>query len=147
MARIVVALLVSVPVSALLWFQFVYLWYGLTARDVEPFPRLAIALVSLGACVAWSLAKGSEPAHAALRASRLGIAVAMALFPVTIAVLLIWQSASNRPDLGMGGLMLYSLPVVALIAAVVLIAIFAGIRRLAERRISPTAPGRPSHQS
>lgn len=145
MTRVAIALLVGIPVAALLWFEVIYLLFGLTGEDAGTAVDVAIALLSLAATLAWSLHGAAAPADAASRASRLGIAVSMALPIVSIAVLLIWTSAEGRRDLGMGGLMLYSMPVVAFIACIVLVVLFGTVRRVAGKRI--VNPARLPHQS
>jgi hypothetical protein len=53
---------------------------------------------------------------------------------VTVAVLLIWESSTGRRDLGMGGLMLYSMPIVAFgVALVLALALWACDRFAAQR--------------
>lgn len=143
MTRMVTAVAVALPIAAVLWFEIVYLWFGLTGGDAAPPVTGAIGLLSLAVTSGWSLRGTLGAAEAALRGSRLGIAVAMTLPVVALAVMLLWHAAEARRDLGMGGLMLYSMPVVAFIVSIILIAIFATVRWLAGRSIA----GGASHQS
>ncbi|MBA3886659.1 MAG: hypothetical protein H0X67_13150 [Acidobacteria bacterium] len=69
------------------------------------------------------------------RSCRLGGIAALLLPIVSIAALLLWESSSGRRDLGMGGLMLYSMPVVAFGAALVLALIFWVCDRSAAKRL------------
>jgi hypothetical protein len=48
---------------------------------------------------------------------------------------MIWVNARTRPDLGMGGLALYSIPIVAFVISIVLVIAFGTGRRLALRRL------------
>ena len=135
MARLLMALAVGLPVAAVAWFEIVYLWFGLTGGELAGGASAAVVALALAGTVAWSLSGAQRAAHVAHRACRLGIAVAVALPIVAVAVLLLWENASGRPDLGMGGLMLYSLPVVAFVVAIVLVVLFGIGRRLAAKRM------------
>ena len=138
MARVLTALAVGLPVAAIAWFEIVYVWFGLTGGELTGAASAAVGALALAGAVAWPLSGAERAADVAHRACRLGIAVAIALPIVAVAVLLLWVNASGRRDLGMGGLMLYSLPVVAFVVAVVLVLLFGIGRRLAAK----TRPGR-----
>jgi EamA domain-containing membrane protein RarD len=136
MARLATAVLVSIPIAAILWFEIEYLWFGATGDELAGAASAGVVALALAAAVAWALFDAERAAQVVHRACRLGIAVAIALPIVTVAVLLLWENASGRRDLGMGGLMLYSLPVVAFVAAIVLVVVFGLGRRLAAKRIT-----------
>ena len=141
MARLFTAAVVAIPIAAILWFEIVYLWFGATGGELAASANAVIAALALIACGAWSLSGTERAAQVVHRACRLGIAVAIALPIVAIAVLLIWVNASGRRDLGMGGLMLYSMPVVAFVMAMVLVVVFGTGRRLAVKRMTPVDGG------
>jgi hypothetical protein len=125
----------AVPVGALAWFEAAYLCFGLTGEDPpEAFSFLA-AVVSFGFAFGWMLFRARRPAHVVRRGCQLGLLISVLLPVVVIAVLLLWQNASDRPDLGMGGLMFYTLPYIALGVAAVLAIVFGLGIRLAERRL------------
>lgn len=136
MARLFTAVVVAIPIAAILWFEIVYLWFGATGGELSASANGVIVALALMACGAWSLSGAERAAQVVHRACRLGIAVAIALPIVAIAVLLLWVNASGRRDLGMGGLMLYSLPVVAFVASIVLVVVFGIGRRLAAKRMT-----------
>lgn len=130
------ASLLAVPVGAIAWFELLYLAFGLTGRDPAPWLVLATCVLSFSVAFGWPLFRSREPAALVVRrACRLGLVVSLLLPVVAFAVLFIWESAEARPDLGMGGLMLYSLPFVALAVAVVLALLFAVGEKLAARRL------------
>lgn len=137
MARLATAVLVSTPIAAILWFEIAYLWFGATGDELAGAASVGVVALALAAVVAWALFDAERAAHVVHRACRLGIAVAIALPIVAVVVLLLWENASGRRDLGMGGLMLYSLPVVAFVVAIVLVVVFGLGRRLAAKRITP----------
>lgn len=129
------ALVLAVPVGALIWFELIYLAFGLTGDDATTWVNGLSAVVAFGLALGWPLHGTARPAQVVQRGCRLGSKVALLLPVVTIAVLLIWENADNRPDLGMGGLMLYSMPVVALGLTVVLVIGFSIGERLAAKRL------------
>lgn len=129
------AALVGVPIAAIIWFEATYLWFGLSAADPPQTVKWFIAAAAYGIVVAAATYGARRPAEVVLRACRLGIGVSLLLPLVSLAVLLIWVNAPSRPDLGMGGLALYSIPVVAFIASIVLVIAFGIGRRLALRRM------------
>ena len=137
MARLLTAVVVSLPTAAIVWFEIVYLWFGATGGEITGAANAGVAALALAAPAAWSLHRAERAAHVVHRGCRLGIAVAIALPVVAVAVLLLWESASGRRDLGMGGLMLYSLPAVAFVVSIVLVVAFGVGRRLAAKRIMP----------
>ena len=130
------AVLAAMPVSAVLWFESVYLWFGLSGADLPGSQQAIVALGSWAAVVAWSLRGTARAAGVVLRAARLGIAVSIALPVVAVGVLLLWEASEGRRDLGMGGMMLYSMPVVTFVAAIVLVMIFAALRSAAAKRLA-----------
>ena len=129
------AAIVAVPVAAIVWFEAAYLWFGVTAVDPPAPVKWAIAIAAYGMVIAQTTYGARGPAAVILRACRFGIAVSMLLPIVCLAVLLIWVNARIRPDLGMGGLALYSIPVVAFGAAIVLVIAFGAGRWLALKRL------------
>jgi hypothetical protein len=132
---LVVAAGLACPLAFIAWFEVMYLWFGITGEDSWRPIDLLIAVIVYGGALT-GLVRGAErPAEVVHRACRLGIGLSIALPIVTVAVLLMWVNAEGRPDLGMGGLMLYSMPVVAFLAAVILVMIFAVGRRQAEKRL------------
>lgn len=134
-ARFTAAIIVSIPIAAIVWFEVAYLWFGATGGELRGAGNGAIAALALAGSVTWSIYHADGVAHVVHRACRLGIAVAIVLPIIAVAVLLLWANATGRPDLGMGGLMLYSLPVVAFVAAIVLVVVFGIGRRLAAKRM------------
>ena len=139
-----VAGLLALPVAAVIWFEAVYLWFGVTAADPPGVVKVAIATAAYVMVIAHARSGARQRAEVVLRACRLGIGVTMLLPLVTIAVLLIWVNAPARPDLGMGGLALYSIPVVAFLLSIVLVVAFGIGRRLALSRISSRTSAAPS---
>ena len=134
---ILAALAVAVPVGGLAWLELTYLNFGLTGRGWSPGVALLAALALLGLTAVWSLRGATRPAEAVRRGCNLGIVCAMLLPVIAVAVLLLWEDATDRPDLGMGGMMLYSMPFVAAGLAVVLVLGFGIGAKLARRRLRP----------
>lgn len=130
------ALLLAVPIAAIVWFEAAYLVFGLSGDDPSPGVKWMIAATAYLLAVLYASYGARRPAEAVLRACRLGIACSIMMPIVGLAVLLIWVNASGRPDLGMGGLALYSIPIVALGLASVLVMAFGIGRWLAGRRLS-----------
>lgn len=125
----------AVPIGAIAWFEAVYLFFGITGEDPSAIFSFLAAGLAFGFAFGGPLVRARRPAQVVRRACQLGLLVAVLLPVVAVAVLLLWQSVPGRPDLGMGGLMLYSLPFVALgVAAVLALASGLGIR-LAGRRL------------
>lgn len=139
MTQLLVAATLAAPVAAIGWFEILYLWFGLTGDDASAAASLAVAVMAFAWALAWSWRGSHRSADVIRRACQLGIALSIALPIVTVAVLLMWVNASGRRDLGMGGLALYSIPVVAFIAAVVLVVAFGIGRRLAQKRLEQSA--------
>lgn len=134
-AAILAATLLAIPVGTLAWVELLYLVFGLTGRDPLPVVELLTFLASFGVAFGWPLLHGHRAAAVVRRSCRLGLGVSLALPLVAFAVLLIWENADDRPDLGMGGLMLYSLPYVAIGIAVVLAILFSIGEKLAAQRL------------
>jgi len=139
MAQLLVAAALAAPIAAIGWFEVLYLWFGITGEDPPSGANLVVAVAAFAGALTWSWRGSTRIADVIRNACRLGIALSIALPIVTIAVLLIWENASGRRDLGMGGLALYSIPVVAFVAAVVLVIAFGIGRRLAQRRLEQSA--------
>lgn len=138
MAQILVAATLAVPIAAISWFEILYLWFGITGEDPPSGANLVLAVAAFAGALIWSWRGSTRIADVIRNACRLGIALSIALPIVAVAVLLIWVNASGRRDLGMGGLALYSMPVVAFVAAVVLVIAFGIGRRLAQKRLEAT---------
>jgi len=136
MMMLLSAVTVAACVAPIAWFEVAYLLFGATGADPGGAVDLAVAFATFVGSVGWSLHGARRPAQVVRNGCRAGIALSIALPVVTIAVLLLWLSADDRPDLGMGGLMLYSMPVVAVIAAIVLVVLFTIVRDLASRRLA-----------
>lgn len=134
----IAAAVLAVPVGAVAWFELAYLWFGLTGEDAPTAFNAVAGIFAFGLALSWPLLGARCPAEVVQRGCQLGQVLALLLPVVAIAVLLLWENASDRPDLGMGGLMLYGLPVVAFGAAVVLILVFWSVYRLAGRRLRPS---------
>ena len=132
---VVAGAILAVPVAAIVWFEVAYLWFGVTAADPSPHMKWFIAAAAYGMAVSYTTYGARATAEVVLRACRLGIAFSIALPIVCLAVLLIWVNARVRPDLGMGGLALYSIPVVAFVVSIVLVIAFGTGRRLALKRL------------
>lgn len=127
--------MMAVPIAAILWFEAAYLWFGVAAVDPSPNMKWFIAAAAYGMVVSYTTYGARAPAEVVLRGCQLGIAVSILLPIVCLAVLLIWVNARMRPDLGMGGLALYSIPIVAFVVSIVLVIAFGTGRRLALRRL------------
>lgn len=132
---ILTAAVLAVPIAAVVWFEAAYLYVGVTAADPPLHLKWSIAAAAYGAVIGYATSGARRPAEVALRACRLGIAVSILLPVICLAVLLVWVNARARPDLGMGGLALYSIPIVAFAVSIVLVIAFAAGRRLAMRRL------------
>jgi hypothetical protein len=125
----------ALPIGAIGWFELVYLFFGLTGEDPPRSYNMTAAVAAFGVALAWPLLGTVRPAEVVRRSCRLG-GIASVLLPiVTIAVLLLWESSTGRRDLGMGGLMLYSMPIVAFGVALVLALIFWLCDRSAAKRL------------
>lgn len=127
--------ILAVPIAAIVWFEAAYLWFGVMAADPPQTMKWFIAAAAYGMVVSYATYGARASAEVALRACRLGLAVSILLPIVCLAVLFIWVNARVRPDLGMGGLALYSIPVVAFVVSLVLLIAFATGRRLALKRL------------
>jgi hypothetical protein len=122
------------------WFELVYLFFGITGEDPPASYSVMAAVAAFGVALAWPLFGTVRPAEVVRRSCRLG-GIASVLLPiVTIAVLLLWQNSTGRRDLGMGGLMLYSMPVVAFGVALVLAFVFWLCDRSAAKRLHQQEP-------
>jgi len=128
------AVLLALPVGAILWFELVYLWFGMTGKEPTSLINAATFTVAFGIAFGWPLYRTQLLAELLCRGCRLGIIVSLLLPLVSIAVLLVWEN-SVRPDLGMGGLMLYNMPFVSLAAAIIFVALFSLGHLLATRQI------------
>lgn len=139
--RYLAAALLAVPVGGILWLELLYLTFGLTGHDAPASLHLVFLVAAFGLAAGWPLRGTRRPAEVVVRSCRLGVVVVLLLPVVAVAVLLLWQHAPGRPDLGMGGLMLYNVPIIAFGLALVLSATFWTIGRLAERRLQGKAGG------
>lgn len=129
------AAVLAVPIAAIVWFEAAYLWFGVTAVDPPPHIKLGIAIGAYAMVIAHATYGARGPAEVTLRACRFGIGVSILLPIVCLAVLLFWVNARVRPDLGMGGLALYSIPIVAFVISIVLVMAFGTGRHFALRRM------------
>ncbi len=141
--RYLAAVLLAVPVGGILWLELLYLTFGLTGHDAPASLHLVFLVAAFGLAAGWPLRGTRRPAEVVVRSCRLGVVVVLLLPVVAVAVLLLWQNAPGRPDLGMGGLMLYNVPIIAFGMALVLTVAFWIIGRLAERRLQGTVRGGP----
>ncbi|WP_116474788.1 hypothetical protein [Zobellella maritima] len=128
----------ALPVAAVAWFEAVYLCFGLTGENPSTTFRYTAAVAAIGLALGWPLHGAARPAEVVRRGCQLGLLVSLLLPVVAMAVLLLWQSASDRPDLGMGGLILYNLPVVTFGVATILAIAFKIGSQLAGRRLQST---------
>lgn len=133
--RYVAAAALAVPVGAVAWFELTYLWFGFTGEDPIPIITAAAGIAAFGLAFGWPLYRARRVAQVVVRSCTLGQIIAVLLPVVTIAVLFIWQGASGRRDLGMGGLMLYSIPIVAFVACIVLVIVFGIGKSMAAKRL------------
>jgi hypothetical protein len=125
----------GLPVGATGWFELVYLFFGVTGEDPPRSYNVVAAVAAFGVALAWPLLGTVRAAEVVRRSCRLG-GIATVLLPiVSIAVLLLWESSTGRRDLGMGGLMLYSMPIVAFGVALVLALVFWLCDRSAAKRL------------
>lgn len=129
-----VAAALAIPIGAVAWFELVYLFFGLTGKEPADAIELAAFLLAFGSAFLLPLYRARRTAQVVQRSCRLGLLVAVLLPVVTIVVLMLWQSTPGRRDLGMGGLILYNLPFIALAMAAVLGVAFALGSRAAARR-------------
>jgi len=125
----------AVPVGGMAWFELIYLFFGITGED-PPWSYNALgAAAAFGVALVWPLFGTTRAAEVVRRSCRLGGVVAVLLPLVALAVLMLWQRASGRPDLGMGGLMLYSLPVIAFVVALAFVLVLWLCDRVAAGRL------------
>jgi len=125
----------ALPVGAMGWFELVYLFFGITGEDPPRSYSVLAAGAAFGFALAWPLFGTTQAAEVVRRSCRLGGIAALLLPVVSIAVLLIWQGSTGRRDLGMGGLMLYSMPVVAFGIALVMALVLWLCDRAAAKRL------------
>lgn len=133
--RYLVAAALALISGAVAWFELVYFYFGLVGEDPSHVTKLAAGVMAFGFAVGWPLRGAHRPAEVAVRSAHFGTVVAVLLPVVAFAVLFLWENSSGRRDLGMGGLMLYSLPIVALGLSAVLAIFFWLCRRYATRRL------------
>lgn len=138
--RYLAAVGLAFPVGAIGWFELVYLFFGVTGEDPPRSYNVAAAVAAFGAALAWPLFGTVRPAEVVRRSCRLGGIAAVLLPVVAIAVLLLWEGSTGRRDLGMGGLMLYSMPIVAFGGALVLALVFWLFDRSARKRLLREEP-------
>ena len=138
--RYFAALGLALPVGAIGWFELVYLFFGITGEDPPRSYNMVAAVAAFGVALAWPLIGTVRAAEVVRRSCRLGGIAAVLLPIVTIAVLLLWVSSTGRRDLGMGGLMLYSMPIVAFGIALVLALVFWLCDRSAAKRLLQQEP-------
>jgi hypothetical protein len=132
--RYLAAVGLALPVGAIGWFELAYLFFGITGEDPPQYYNVVAAVAAFGVALVWPLLGTARPAEVVRRSCRLGGIAAVLLPIVTVAVLLIWESSTGRRDLGMGGLMLYSMPIVAFgVALVLALALWACDRFAAQR--------------
>jgi hypothetical protein len=130
----------ALPVGATGWFELVYLFFGVTGEDPPRSYNVVAAVAAFGVALTWPLLGTVRAAEVVRRSCRLG-GIATVLLPmVSIAVLLLWESSTGRRDLGMGGLMLYSMPIVAFGVALVLALVFWLCDQSAAKRLRHEEP-------
>ncbi|HVL58368.1 MAG TPA: hypothetical protein VM491_17860 [Burkholderiaceae bacterium] len=137
--RYLAAVSLGVLLVPILWFELLYLAFGITGRDASNVYGLASLVAAAVVAIGWPLRGTHRPAQVVRRSCMLGIVSALLLPVVAVTVLMLWLTLPGRPDLGMGGLMLYSLPWVAAAAAVVLTLLFGLGSVWAGRRLQPRA--------
>lgn len=120
MLRYLAAVGLALPIGAVGWFELTYLFFGITGEDPPRYYNVVAGVAAFGIALAWPLLGTERPAEVVRRSCRLGGIAAVLLPIVSVAVLLIWESSTGRRDLGMGGLMLYSMPFVAFGVALLL---------------------------
>lgn len=135
------AIVFAIPIGTLLWFELGYLWFGLTGKDVPNPLATVLGIVAYAVPLLVVRVRATRPAIVVRRGCRLGLVVTALLPVVSFGVLMLWESATNRADLGMGGLMLYALPYVSLGVACVLGIVFAYAGQRATLRLSKEASG------
>lgn len=135
MLRYIAAVGLALPVGAVGWFELAYLFFGVTGEDPPRSYNVVAAVAAFGIALAWPLLGTVRPAEVVRRSCRVGGIAALLLPIVSIAVLVLWQSSTGRPDLGMGGLMLYSMPIVAFGVALVLALVLWLCDRSAAKRL------------
>lgn len=140
LARYVAAVALAFPVGAIGWFELVYLFFGVHGEDPPRSYNVLAAVAAFGIAAAWPLRGTVRAAEVVRRSCRLGGFAALLLPVVAVAVLFLWEGSTGRRDLGMGGLMLYSMPVVAFGAAVVLALAFWLCDRVAAKRLGREGP-------
>ena len=133
--RYIAALGLALPVGAIGWFELVYLFFGLTGEDPPRSYNVVAGMAAFGVALTWPLLGTVRPAEVVRRSCRVGGIAAVLLPIVSIAVLLMWEGSTGRRDLGMGGLMLYSMPVVAFGVALVMALLLWLFDRSAAKRL------------
>ena len=136
--RYFAALGLALPVGAIGWFELVYLFFGVTGEDPPRSYNVLAAVTAFGIALAWPLFGAVQAAEVVRKSCRLGGIAAVLLPIVSIAVLVMWESSTGRRDLGMGGLMLYSMPIVAFGIALVVALVFWFCDRSAAKRLQRT---------
>jgi hypothetical protein len=133
--RYIAAVGLALPVGAIGWFELVYLFFGVTGEDPPRSYNVVAAMAAFGVALAWPLLGTVRPAEVVRSSCRVGGIAAVLLPIVSIAVLLMWEGSTGRRDLGMGGLMLYSMPIVAFGVALVLALVLWLCDRSAAKRL------------
>lgn len=128
----------ALPVGALGWFELVYLFFGVSGEDPPRTYKVLAAVAAFGIALAWPLFGAVRAADVVRKSCRLGGIAAVLLPVVSIAVLVMWESSTGRRDLGMGGLMLWSMPLLAFGIALVAALVFWLCDRSAAKRLQQT---------
>lgn len=127
-----IATLIALPVGILLWGQLLYFIFGMTGEQPSATGEALSGGLALALSYTLCVYRCPNIASVLLRGRVIGVAASLMLPVTAVVVLLIWQQAEDRRDLGMGGLMLYNLPIAGLIAGLLLSAVFWGFGRLGE---------------
>jgi predicted Kef-type K+ transport protein len=130
------ALLMTVPVGAILWFELLHLAFGFTGSAASPLGAGFAAVGAFGLVFAWLAVRGGSPAAVVERGCRFGILLAALLPVVAIAALWLWRTTGGRRDVRTGGLMLHDAPLISFVVSLLLIVAFVVGHRLARRRLA-----------
>lgn len=131
--RYIAALLLSLPIGAIVLFELSYLYFGITGKDATTAIGMVICLLSFGFAFVYPLVGAKQTSEAVKRSCNLGMVVAIALPFVAISVLFLVQRHPDHGDYGMGGLIFYGLPAMAAVFGLLFAVLFLIGRNLAMR--------------
>lgn len=134
--RYISAFLLSLPIGALLLFEISYLYFGITGKDATNVIGALMCLLSFGFVFIYPLHGTERTSEAVKRSCSLGIFVAISLPFTAFAVLLLFQHHPDQGEYGMGGLIIYGLPIMTAGVGLVVAVLFLIGRIFAVRHIN-----------